>query len=112
RLLSDRDYRRSVTRHLSNEVVREFWDKEFAGYSPAFRAVVTAPLLNKVGAFLSDPLLYSILTGEESSFDLRELMDEGKILLVNLAKGRIGEGPASLLGSLLVSHIALSGLGR
>jgi Type IV secretion-system coupling protein DNA-binding domain len=112
RLLSDRDYRRSVTRQLANEVVREFWEKEFAGYSGPFRAVVTAPLLNKVGAFLSDPLLYSILTGEQSSFDLRKLMDGGKILLVNLAKGRIGEGPANLLGSLLVSHIALAGLGR
>jgi hypothetical protein len=112
RLLGERDYRRSVTRQLSNEVVREFWEKEFAGYSPAFRAVVTAPLLNKVGAFLTDPLLYSILTGERSSFDLHEAMDQGMILLVNLAKGRIGEGSAGLLGSLLVSQIALAGLGR
>ncbi len=112
RLLGDRDFRRMVTTKLSNETVRTFWEKEFAGYSPAFRAVVTAPLLNKVGAFLTDPLLHSILTGERSSFNLRHVMDEGKILVVNLAKGRIGEGPASLLGSLLVSHLSLAGLGR
>jgi hypothetical protein len=93
-------------------MVREFWEKEFAGYSPAFRAVVTAPLLNKVGAFLTDPLLHSILTGERSSFDLRSVMDEGKILVVNLAKGKIGEGPAALLGSLLVSSIGLAAFGR
>lgn len=112
RLLLDRKYREAVTARLSNAAVREFWEKEFAGYSPAFRAVVTAPLLNKLGGFLSDPRLQGILTGKESSFDLRRVMGEGKILLVNLAKGRIGEGPAALLGSLLVSHLSLAGFGR
>ena len=112
RLLHDRDFRREAVARVSNEVVRDFWEKEYAGYSAAFRAVVVAPLLNKLGAYLTDPRLYSILTGERSSFDLRQVMDEGKILLVNLAKGKLGEGPASLLGSLLLSHISLSGLGR
>jgi hypothetical protein len=112
RLLSDKDYRQSVIRDLSNEVVRSFWKEEFAGYSPAFRAVVTAPLLNKVAAFLTDPRLNSILTGEQSSFDLRRVIDDGQILLVNLAKGKIGEGPAALLGALLVSHLSLAGLAR
>lgn len=112
RLLLDKDYRGSITRRVSNEMVRTFWEKEFAEYSPAFRAVVTAPLLNKVGAFLTDPRLHAILSGESSSFHLRHVMDERKILVVNLAKGRIGEGPAALLGSLLVSHLALAGLER
>lgn len=112
RLLLSKEYRESVVRGVSNAVVREFWTKEFAGYSLPFRAVVTAPLLNKVGAFLADPRLNAILAGEQSSFDLRRIMDEGKILVVNLAKGRIGEGPAALLGSLLVSHISLAALER
>jgi len=112
RLLSDKDYRGSLARQVSNDVVRSFWEKEFAGYSPAFRAVVTAPLLNKVGAFLIDPRLKAILTAKEGSFDLRRLMDTGKILIVNLAKGKLGEGPASLLGSLLVSHLSLAALER
>jgi type IV secretory pathway TraG/TraD family ATPase VirD4 len=112
RLLSDREYRSSLVSKVSNEMVREFWTKEFAGYSPAFRAVVTAPLLNKIGAFLTDPLLHSILTGERSSFDLRRIMDEGKLLVVNLAKGKLGEGPAALLGSLLVSHLSLAAMER
>jgi hypothetical protein len=112
RLLLEKNFREKMTRGVGNEVVRDFWEKEYAGYSPAFRAVVTAPLLNKVAAFLTDPLLHSILTGRESSFDLRRVMDEGKILVVNLAKGKIGEGPASLLGSLLVSHLSLAALAR
>ena len=112
RLLTEKEYRKSITRGLSNKMVRSFWEDEFAGYSPAFRAVVTAPLHNKVGAFLTDPLLHRILTGRRNSFDLRRIMDTGKILLVNLAKGRIGEGPASLLGSLLVSHLSLAAFGR
>lgn len=112
RLLSDREYREATVKKVSNAMVREFWEKEFAGYSPPFRAVVTAPLLNKVGAFLTDPLLHSILIGERSSFDLRRIMDEGKILVVNLAKGKLGEGPAALLGSLLVSHLSLAAMER
>ena len=112
RLLSDREFRGRAVKKVTNAMVREFWEKEFAGYSPAFRAVVTAPLLNKVGAFLTDPLLYSILSGSRSSFDLRRVMDEGKILVVNLAKGKIGEGPAALLGSLLVSHLSLAAMAR
>lgn len=112
RLLADRDYRRTLVDRVSNEQVRSFWRDEYEKYSFAFRAVVNAPLQNKVGAFLTDPLLRRILTGEKSSFDLRRVMDQGGILLVNLAKGRIGEGPASLLGSLLVSSLSLIGLGR
>ncbi len=112
RLLSDREFRGAMVKKVSNAMVREFWEKEFAGYSPPFRAVVTAPLLNKVGAFLTDPLLHSILAGAYSSFDLRRIMDEGKILVVNLAKGKLGEGPAALLGSLLVSHLSLAAMER
>lgn len=112
RLLSEKDFRIAMVRRVTNGMVREFWEKEYAGYSPAFRAVVTAPLQNKLGAFLTDPLLHSILTGERSSVDLRSVMDEGKILLVNLAKGKLGEGPAALLGALLVSHLSLAAMER
>lgn len=112
RLLSDKTWRKEVVEGVSNEEVRAFWKDEYERYSQAFRAVVAAPLQNKVGAFLTDPLLARILKGERSSFDLREIMDKGKILLVNLAKGKIGEGPASLLGALLVSSLSLVAFGR
>jgi len=112
RLLVDRDYRKEVARSLGNGDVRSYWEGEFAQMSPAFRAVVTAPLLNKLGAFLTDPRLRAILTAPRSSFDLDEVMNDGKILLVSLSRGQIGEGPAMLLGALLVARIGLSGLAR
>jgi len=89
--------------------VRAFWLGEYEHYSPAFRAVVVAPIQNKVGAFLADPILSGILTRKKSAFDLREVMDSGKILLVNLAKGRIGEDAAALLGALLITKAGLAG---
>ena len=111
-LLSDRDYRRSLARSLTNPFVRTFWLDEFEKYSPAFRAVVVAPLQNKIGALLTDPLLFSIFTGHENPIDLSRIMDAGSVLLVNLDKGRIGEGPSTILGSFLVSHMVLAGLRR
>jgi type IV secretory pathway TraG/TraD family ATPase VirD4 len=74
--------------------------------------MVIAPLQNKVGALLTDPILRRFFTGAGSLIDLSKLMDGGKILLINLDKGRLGEGPATLLGSLLLSHVALAGLAR
>ena len=72
----------------------------------------TAPLQNKLGAFLSNPIIARIVGSDTSSFDLREVMDSGKILIVNLAKGQIGEDTTGLLGAFLVSSITLSALGR
>lgn len=112
RLLDDRDYRRMVAVRVFNTQVRDFWLREFENYPARFRAEAISPLQNKVGAFLSDPILNRILTQPKSTFDLRRVMDEGKILLVNLAKGRIGENSAALLGALLVTKIGLAGLSR
>ena len=112
RLMTDKDLREQVAERLENEEVREFWLKEYARYSPAFRAVVTAPLQNKLGALLTDPRVRSILGAKRSSFDLREVMDTGKVLLVNLSRGQIGEGPAQVLGAFLAAHIGLVGLAR
>jgi type IV secretory pathway TraG/TraD family ATPase VirD4 len=112
RLLNDRAFRREVTLHLANKEVREFWLREFEGYPDRFRAEAIAPIQNKVGAFLSNPLLSRILTGRGSNLDLRRVMDEGKILLVNLAKGKIGEDTASLLGAFLVARLGRTALRR
>lgn len=112
RIIRDQDYRRRVAERVANPAVRTFWLSEYESYSPSFRALAAAPLLNKVGAFLADPLLYRILVSPQSSFDLRDLMDRGGILLVSLSKGRMGEGPASLLGALLTASVGLAGLSR
>lgn len=112
RLLVDRDFRRAAVFRVKNSEVRAFWRDEFERYSPAFRAVVVAPLQNKIGGFLTDPVLKAILAAERSSFDIEHIMDSNKVLLVNLSRGRIGEGPAALLGSLLVSSLGLSAFKR
>lgn len=112
KLVSSREYRERVVRGIRNTEVREFWLKEFAGYSPAFRAVVVAPLQNKLGALLTDPRLREIITAKQSSFELKTVMDQGQILLVNLSRGRIGEGPAMLLGALIAAKVGLAGLAR
>lgn len=112
KLLADKDFRKQAVNGLENEIVRDFWKEEYEKYSPAFRAVVTAPLYNKVGALLTNPILHRIFTGSENPLDLRKILDGGKILLVNLDKGRIGEDPAVAIGSFLVSQLCLAGLSR
>lgn len=112
RLLSDARYRHVALRSVRSDQVRDFWVKEYEGYPARFRTEAIAPIQNKVGAFLTDPVLNGILTQPKSSFNLRQVMDEGKIFLVNLAKGKLGEDTASLLGSLLVSSIGLTAIRR
>lgn len=112
KLLSQADFRKMVTSKLENEQVKEFWLREYEKYPPRFRLEAIAPIQNKVGAFLSDPLLNRILTQPRSAFKLRQVMDEGKILLVNLAKGKIGEDTSSLLGSLIMARLGLAALSR
>jgi hypothetical protein len=112
RLIEDARFRRSAMKNVASEQVRGFWLGEYARYPERFRVEAVAPVLNKVGAFLADPVLSGILTQPKSAFKLRTVMDAGKVLLVNLAKGGIGEGASSLLGSLLVSRMGLAALSR
>jgi type IV secretory pathway TraG/TraD family ATPase VirD4 len=112
RMLSDQGFRKQVAGSLRNETVRTFLLKEFERFSFGYRADGTAPIQNKVGAFLADPLLNRILTAPESDLHIRRIMDQGKVLLVNLAKGRIGDDSSSLLGGLLVTTIGLAAYSR
>ena len=112
RIFSDKEFRRSVGKSLRNETVRTFLLKEFDQFSFGYRADGTAPIQNKVGAFLADPLLNRILTAPEKDLRIRQIMDKGQVLLVNLAKGRIGEDSSSLLGALLVTAIGLAAYSR
>jgi type IV secretory pathway TraG/TraD family ATPase VirD4 len=112
RILSDSKYRKSIAALLHNEAVRNFLQKEFERFTFGYRADGIAPIQNKVGAFLADPLLNRILTEPKHDLHIRRIMDEGSVLLVNLAKGRIGEDSSSLLGGLLVTTIGLAGYSR
>jgi hypothetical protein len=113
RLFHDPQFRRAAAERATNPHVRRFWTTEFEAYPAAtFRAQAISPIENKIGAFLVDPFLQRILTAPKSTFDLRRLMDDGQVLLVNLAKGKIGEGPSALFGALLLSACGLAGLSR
>jgi hypothetical protein len=112
RLLSDKDYRKSVARALENEHVRSFWLNEYEKYSYRLRADAIVPIQNKVGALLADPRLSTMLTKPTKLLSLRRIMDEGRVLLVNLSKGRLGDDAASLLGGLLVTAFGLAALSR
>jgi hypothetical protein len=112
RLFNDPAFRHVAVGRVGNPSVRDFWVNEYEQYFWRLRAEAIAPIQNKVGAFLAHPILNRILTQPRSSFDLRAIMDEGRILIVNLAKGRLGEDVSSLLGALLVSHIGSAGLNR
>jgi type IV secretory pathway TraG/TraD family ATPase VirD4 len=112
RLLDDKAYRSAVVPRIRNEQVRQFWITEYDHYPPRMRAEAIAPIQNKVGAFLADPTLRRILTTPERPLQLRRIMDEGKILIVNLARGQVGEDTASLLGALMITTVALAAFSR
>ena len=98
RLYSDHAFRQGVVARIGNPVVRAFWRDEFENYHPRQQAEATAPIQNKLGALLADPMLYRVLVAPKVDLRLRRLMDEGRILLVNLARGRIGEDSALEIG--------------
>jgi type IV secretory pathway TraG/TraD family ATPase VirD4 len=112
RLLSDQKYRRTIVRSLRNETVKTFLEKEFERFTFGYRADGIAPIQNKIGAFLADPLLNRILTSPGKDLHIRRIMDDGGVLLVNLAKGRLGEDSSTLLGGLLVTTIGLAAFSR
>jgi type IV secretory pathway TraG/TraD family ATPase VirD4 len=112
RIFSDNEFRKKIGKSLRNDTVRTFLLKEFEKFSFGYRADGTAPIQNKVGAFLADPLLNRILTAPDKDLHIRRIMDQGQVLLVNLAKGHIGEDSSSLLGGLLVTTIGLAAFSR
>jgi hypothetical protein len=112
RLYTDEEYRKAVTGRVSNETVRRFWQDEFEHYPPRLKAEACQPIQNKLGALLSDPMLYRILVEPKTDIHFRELMDEGAVLLVNVSKGRIGAESSLILGSLIVSTLGLAAFSR
>jgi hypothetical protein len=108
----DEKMRKRVVSSIRNETVRHFWEDEFEHYPARLRAEACAPIQNKLGALLSDPTLYRILVEPKMDIRFRTVMDEGKVLLVNVSKGRLGEESALLLGSLIVSTLGLAAFSR
>jgi len=112
RMLGDPEYRKKVVERITDPVVKTFWLQEFARYTQRYEVEATAAIQNKVGQFISAPLIRNIIGQVKSSIDMREIMDEGKILILNLSKGRIGEDNARLLGALLITKLQLAAMSR
>ena len=112
RMLTDRHFRQDVIKYIDDPVVKNFWTVEFASWNDKFASEAVAPVLNKVGAFVANPMIRNIVGQPKSTFDIRKIMDEGKILIVNLSRGLMGEDNAGILGSLMVTKIQLAAMGR
>ncbi|EHK57092.1 type IV secretory system conjugative DNA transfer family protein, partial [Allomesorhizobium alhagi] len=111
-MLVSKEFRWRILRNVQNEQVKQFWRREFPKYSFRYMADGIAPIQNKVGAFLADPKLRRILTRQDGNLRLRRIMDEGRILLVNLSQGKIGADSSSLLGGLLVTSLGSAAFSR
>ena len=112
RMLTDKTFRKETLGYCRDTVVLQFWNVEFASWNDKFVAEAVAPVLNKVGAFTANPIIRNIIGQPKSTFNIRQIMDEGRILIVNLSKGLIGEDNAAILGSFLVTKIQLAAMSR
>lgn len=112
KMFSDKEYRKGIVENLQDPVVRSFWVDEYSKYSQKFETEAVAAIQNKIGQFVSNPLIRNIIGQVHSSFDVRKVMDEGKILIVNLSKGKIGEDNSALLGAMLITKIQLAAMSR
>ncbi len=112
RMLADKQFRLSVVSHVTDPGVRAFWEDEFANYTERFAAEATPAIQNKVGQFTANPVIRNIIGQPKSTFNIRQMMDERKIIIINLSKGQIGEDSANLLGSMLITKIYLAAMSR
>ncbi len=112
RMLTDKDFRKETLDYCSDVTVLQFWKHEFGQWNEKQVNESIAPVLNKVGAFTANPIIRNIIGQAKSSFDIRKIMDEGKILVVNLSKGLIGEDNAGILGAFLVTKVQLAAMSR
>jgi hypothetical protein len=112
RMLSDKAFRDKVVTKVTDPGVKAFWSEEFAKYGDRYMQEAGAAIQNKIGQFTANPLIRNIIGQPKSSFDIREAMDNQKILIVNLSKGRIGEQNTALLGSMIITKIYLSAMSR
>lgn len=112
KMLSNKEYRDKVVANLKDPIVRSFWIDEFAKYTDRYMQEATPAIQNKIGQFISNNLIRNIIGQIRSAIDVRKIMDEGKILIVNLSRGKIGEDASRLLGALLVTKIQLAAMSR
>lgn len=112
RVLTDKEFREEVISHIKDSVLLKFWNNEFNKWQDKQREEAVGPITNKVGQFLSSRLVRNIFGQPRTKLSIRKAMDEGKIILVNLSKGKIGEDNANMIWSLLVTKIQIDAMGR
>ncbi|TSC72412.1 MAG: hypothetical protein G01um101438_496 [Parcubacteria group bacterium Gr01-1014_38] len=112
RILVDKDFRKEIVSNIRDPVVKSFWVDEFAQYNERFRQEAIAPIQNKVGQFLTSSIIRNIIGQPNSTIDLREIMDQKKVFIMNLSKGKIGEDNAALLGAMMITKIQLAAMDR
>lgn len=112
KMLSDKNFRNKVLEHVTDVAVKSFWVDEFAKYTERMAAEAVPAIQNKIGQFTANPLIRNMIGQSKSSFDIRDMMDNQKILIINLSKGRIGEQNANLLGGMLITKIYLAAMSR
>jgi len=112
RMLSDAEFRKKVVDRVTDPIVKSFWIKEFSRYTQRYETEATAAVQNKVGQFISNPLVRNIIGQTKSSINMRKAMDGNKILILNLSKGKIGEDNSLLLGALLITKLQLAAMSR
>ncbi|HBT81419.1 hypothetical protein A2757_00650 [Candidatus Giovannonibacteria bacterium RIFCSPHIGHO2_01_FULL_48_47] len=111
-MLTDREYRQKVVDYITDDMVKRFWAVEFADWSEKFDTEAIIPLVNKLGQFLSNPLLRNIFAQKGNKVDLEDIMNNRKILLINLSKGKLGEENSSFFGSMFITKIKQAGMAR
>lgn len=112
RMLTDKTYRQKVVKKVTDPVVKAFWVDEFSRYPDKFQTEAIAPIQNKIGQFLSNSTVRNIISQTKSAINLREIMDDKKILIINLAKGRVGEDYSALLGAMMITKLQLAAMSR
>ncbi|PIU98356.1 hypothetical protein COS61_01865 [Candidatus Wolfebacteria bacterium CG03_land_8_20_14_0_80_40_12] len=112
RMLAEKDYRRKIVENLKDPVIKAFWVNEFARYTQRLEIEAVAAIQNKVGQFIANPLIRNIVGQTHSAINMRKVMDEGKILIINLSKGRIGEDNSALLGAMMITKLQLAAMSR
>lgn len=112
RVLVDKDFRKQIVENIRDPVVKSFWVDEFAQYNERFRSEAISPIQNKVGQFLSSSIIRNVVGQPKSTINLREVMDEGKVFIMDLSKGKIGEDNAALLGAMMITKIQLAAMDR
>lgn len=112
RMFSDKTFRKNIVNQLSDPVIKAFWTQEYAAYQQKYEQEATAAIQNKIGQFSSATIIRNIIGQPTSSFNFRQAMDEGKIIIMNLSKGRLGEDNTKLLGGMLITKIQLAAMSR